>query len=799
VRLLALAASILFSLSAIAADRQIIGTGTTPGDRTGDSPYIAWQKANANFLELFSRSSALSNSWAGSSPTNITPLLGALYQDGTNNMAWTATAINIQAPPFLAAGDGLTDDTAAWTNALVAARALNLPVYAPAGTYLISSTLQAEGTTIYGDSPSTTVLKWEGDDAGPIIAFDAGGSYHSKPFGLSSLELHGNSVANGVRNDGINWGKISRVWVYGTPDYGIALTNAAYYNTIKECIIGTSAGHGIWYAVNGSGNTIQNNTIQDCLGAAIYYGTSTAGDSISGNKVENCAKGIDLPSGMYSTEIANNYFEVAAGYMQALDIGSRGTSSTGPLDIHGNWFYIGCGVYVTNFYRCSFDNNSVLNTGDSTNILFGSTFGDLHMRNNRYTDPALVTINTRRVTKADAASTLQIGVDGGFGMLGIGKAPAFPIDVFSSNSTLATFTRDMDTDSGMSFKANSSGPILDTVGPALWRIYVNAEEKLSIGPQSSIFGNGTNRVGINVAVPSAPLDVYGTNVSDLAIFQRDLAGTQYGMKLGAEANWANFNTTATTPGFKWYIDSSGPYMSMTAAYLHAAVPLFGINIAPSAPLDVYGTNVSDLAIFRRDIGGVEYGMKIGAEANWANFNTLDTTPGFKWYINSAGPYAELTPSQLYLPVALVVANSSTFSNNVSVLGTLTAEDSVLVKTDGAMITLRNASAASANYILLQSEDALTTRASFGFTNAGETNKLYFINNFTGGTYFSDYGGFHFNTNVYSAGIVNGTNGFAVGAQPGIAATVDVLVSGGTTNRLVYVGGILVSNITNFAE
>jgi len=45
--------------------------------------------------------------------------------------------------------------------------------------------------------------------------------------------------------------------------------------------------------------------------------------------------------------------------------------------------------------------------------------------------------------------------------------------------------------------------------------------------------------------------------------------------------------------------------------------------------------------------------------------------------------------------------------------------------------------------------------------------------------------------------VNVSRGFVVGAQGGIAATIDVLVGGSTTNRLVYVGGILVSNITGF--
>jgi hypothetical protein len=47
------------------------------------------------------------------------------------------------------------------------------------------------------------------------------------------------------------------------------------------------------------------------------------------------------------------------------------------------------------------------------------------------------------------------------------------------------------------------------------------------------------------------------------------------------------------------------------------------------------------------------------------------------------------------------------------------------------------------------------------------------------------------------GSVTSTTGFAVGSQPGISPTLDVLVAGGTTNRLVWVGGILASNIDNF--
>lgn len=45
--------------------------------------------------------------------------------------------------------------------------------------------------------------------------------------------------------------------------------------------------------------------------------------------------------------------------------------------------------------------------------------------------------------------------------------------------------------------------------------------------------------------------------------------------------------------------------------------------------------------------------------------------------------------------------------------------------------------------------------------------------------------------------VHAGTSFNIHNQSGIGATIDVLVGGSTTNRLVFVGGILVSNITTF--
>lgn len=51
--------------------------------------------------------------------------------------------------------------------------------------------------------------------------------------------------------------------------------------------------------------------------------------------------------------------------------------------------------------------------------------------------------------------------------------------------------------------------------------------------------------------------------------------------------------------------------------------------------------------------------------------------------------------------------------------------------------------------------------------------------------------------AFASASVNSTNGYAVGPTNGISDTIDVLVAGGTTNRTVYLGGVLISNILNF--
>jgi hypothetical protein len=63
----------------------------------------------------------------------------------------------ISVKDFGATGDGVTDDTVAFQNALTAATGKSL--YVPAGTYLCTGLVIYSGTNMYGDSPATSIIK----------------------------------------------------------------------------------------------------------------------------------------------------------------------------------------------------------------------------------------------------------------------------------------------------------------------------------------------------------------------------------------------------------------------------------------------------------------------------------------------------------------------------------------------------------------------------------------------------------------------------------------------------------------
>jgi hypothetical protein len=124
-------ALLLCPFIALAADRQIINVGSYPGDGTGDSPRAAFNKANANFQELFSRLDTL----------------------GTNPLAKLFLPVNVKDATYGAKGDNVTDDRAAIQAAIdVVAAAGGGTVYFPPSTgYYVDGTLTNSHSNVVFD------------------------------------------------------------------------------------------------------------------------------------------------------------------------------------------------------------------------------------------------------------------------------------------------------------------------------------------------------------------------------------------------------------------------------------------------------------------------------------------------------------------------------------------------------------------------------------------------------------------------------------------------------------------------
>jgi hypothetical protein len=112
-------------------------------------------------------------------------------------------AINVKAPPYSAAGDGVTDDSTAIQNAINAAQAAGGgPVYFPPGTYKCNSlTVTGNNVRLVGAGASSSVLLKSG--AGTLLSFTgttspSSGSTHVRYCGIENLGFNGNSQTGTV-------------------------------------------------------------------------------------------------------------------------------------------------------------------------------------------------------------------------------------------------------------------------------------------------------------------------------------------------------------------------------------------------------------------------------------------------------------------------------------------------------------------------------------------------------------------------------------------------------------------------
>ncbi|RWN05736.1 right-handed parallel beta-helix repeat-containing protein, partial [Mesorhizobium sp.] len=129
--------------------------------------------SSANLRALLTDETGTGAAVFATSPTLVTPALGTPSSGVATNLTFTPAGTGavsrtipsklgefISVKDFGAKGDSSTDDTAAITAALAAAIALGACVYAPAGTYRVSSAITlASGAYIYGDGPTLTTFR----------------------------------------------------------------------------------------------------------------------------------------------------------------------------------------------------------------------------------------------------------------------------------------------------------------------------------------------------------------------------------------------------------------------------------------------------------------------------------------------------------------------------------------------------------------------------------------------------------------------------------------------------------------
>ena len=118
-----------------------------------------------------------------------------------------------------------------------------------------------------------------------------------------------------------------------------------------------------------------------------------------------------------------------------------------------------------------------------------------------FASPTQIQFYTTSSTTVPGAERMRIDSSGN---VGIGTTiPSTSLHVFSTNSTLATFTRDLATDASFTIGADNNGVVLGTLGVHAIQFYTNATEKVRI--------TSVGNVGIGTNSPAYLLDVSGSS------------------------------------------------------------------------------------------------------------------------------------------------------------------------------------------------------------------------------------------------------------------------------------------------
>jgi len=215
---------------------------------------------------------------------------------------------------FGAKGDGTTDDTTAFQNAVNYATTNNRTLFVPTGTYVLSSQItkasSANGLNIIGENAIGTILNYASLPANTSLFLIIGVESNTNSV-ISDLTFNGNTTSTAIEVQQQNFQLIQRC-LFNTNKIGITLTTSTGYTeycVATDCIF------------------------QGCYQALFYNNTTTSFNSFHGSGLKHCqiaeVSGSTLsPIQIGGSTTANNNFVV---YNAVLDFQCWKTNTSTPI------------------------------------------------------------------------------------------------------------------------------------------------------------------------------------------------------------------------------------------------------------------------------------------------------------------------------------------------------------------------------------------------------------------------------------------------------------------------------------
>ena len=213
----------------------------------------------------------------------------------------------ISVKDFGAVGNGIADDTAAVQAALVAAAGRSL--YIPNGTYLCGALIVYSGTTIYGDDPTTSILKAQptlGISTPLLRNQNTSGTayvYTDKGIQVRNLGFNGNNLGNRLEGlvafSKVEDGVFDNCRVFDIKYIGLVLAgclsfavNNSFFINCGNTVVTIEGGAAIWFGPAADTTisfdiSVTENTFQSNNWSAIYANAnrvSIIGNYMVGNK-----------------------------------------------------------------------------------------------------------------------------------------------------------------------------------------------------------------------------------------------------------------------------------------------------------------------------------------------------------------------------------------------------------------------------------------------------------------------------------------------------------------------------------